>query len=103
MKAGTRTRMDKSSGFCGCASPDVDEQPQVLLADVLLHETAQRAAGAVEGLAEIDADVLGGERGRRNDKSRYTGRADAAAPRKLHQILPAGRPNKLAISCSRLS
>jgi hypothetical protein len=41
--------------------------------------------------------VLGGERGRRNDKSRYTGRADAAAPRKLHQILPAGRPNKLAI------
>ena len=23
MKAGTRTRIDKSSGFCGCASPDM--------------------------------------------------------------------------------
>jgi hypothetical protein len=64
-------------------------------------------AAAGGALAEIDADILGGERRRRNDKSRYRGRhrchADAAASGKFHQILPAGRPNKLAISCSRLS
>jgi hypothetical protein len=38
----------------------VDEQPQVLLADVLLQETAQRSAGAVEGL--VDANLVGDER-----------------------------------------
>ena len=36
------------------------EQPQILFADVLLHETAQRSAGAVEGL--VDADLVGDER-----------------------------------------
>jgi hypothetical protein len=35
----------------------VDEQAQVLLADVLLHETARRSAGAVERLG--DADLVG--------------------------------------------
>src|SRR4029079_16170597 len=35
----------------------VHDQPQILFADVLLHETAQWSAGAVEGL--VDAALVG--------------------------------------------
>jgi hypothetical protein len=49
MKAGTRAHRQIVRLLRLRFARHVDEQPQVLLADVLLHETTQRAAGAVEG------------------------------------------------------
>ncbi len=71
-----------------------------------LNDALVQSAATAGALAEIDADILRGERCRREQKSRYRGRPgykpNAAAPWCEHQVL-VGRPSKLAISCSRLS
>jgi hypothetical protein len=77
--------------------------------DELDHAFGEAAAAAAGPAAtEIDADVLrAGNARRQRESPRYTGRhrheTDAAADRAVRQVRPCGRPNKLAISCSRLS
>ncbi len=66
------------------------------------------ALGEALTLAEIDADILrDGGGSRRKEKNRYTAHhrreTNAAGGYRCPQVFPFGRPNKLAISCSRLS
>ena len=61
MNAGTRMRSDISSGRRRRRlARQVHEQLEVLFADVLLHEAAQRHGGALQRI--LDADLVGDQR-----------------------------------------